>query len=191
MNPNPAPALITFRPQDNLDRVFAVTVAIKGLVGVLETIGGLLLLVVTTEQVEQLAVAAAGTLGYVGAPGSVTTWAMQATERLSTHGLAFGAAYLLVHRLVKVVLVAALLRNKMWAYPWMIMVLIGFVVFQSYELAVAPSVGLAALTVFDVAVIALTWREYRHQRRSQQHPLPGGGDQDDLASAQVPADASC
>ena len=35
----------------------------------------------------------------------------------------FGAVYLLTHGLVKVVLVVALLLNKLWAYPWMIGVL--------------------------------------------------------------------
>ena len=70
-------------------------------------------------------------------------WASAGAERLTTGGLAFGAAYLLAHGLVKVVLVLALLRNKLWAYPWMIAVLLGFVAFQSYEFAVSPSFGLA------------------------------------------------
>jgi uncharacterized membrane protein len=31
-----------------------------------------------------------------------------------------GAVYLLAHGLVKVILVAALLKNQLWAYPWTI-----------------------------------------------------------------------
>ena len=49
-----------------------------------------------------------------------------ATHLLKTaHGLTgaavlFGAVYLLAHGVVKVVLVAAVLKNQLWAYPWMI-----------------------------------------------------------------------
>ena len=50
-----------------------------------------------------------------------------------THGLTgsavtFAAVYLLVHGIVKIVLVAALLRNQLWAYPWMIGFLLLFVI---------------------------------------------------------------
>ena len=55
MKPHPTRRLVTFRPRDTLDRLFAVTVAIKGLDGLLELIGGLALLVITPEQVERIA----------------------------------------------------------------------------------------------------------------------------------------
>jgi uncharacterized membrane protein len=58
--------------------------------------------------------------------------------------------------LVKVVLVAALLRDKLWAYPWMIGVLGVFVAFQLYRIALNPTGGLIALTVFDALIVALT-----------------------------------
>jgi uncharacterized membrane protein len=76
----------------------------------------------------------------------------------------FGAAYLLSHGLVKIVLVAALLRNKLWAYPWMIVFLIAFIAYQVYRMTFAPSIGLVALTIFDAFVAWLTYREYRKQR---------------------------
>jgi len=40
----------------------------------------------------------------------------------------------------------------------------GFVVYQVYRLTYAPSVGLALLTVFDIFIIWLTWREYGRMR---------------------------
>jgi uncharacterized membrane protein len=76
---------------------------------------------------------------------------------------------------VKVVLVVALLRNKLWAYPWMIAVLVCFVAFQVYEFASSPSYGLAFLTVFDLVVISLTWREYRRQRQHRRPQPPPSG----------------
>jgi uncharacterized membrane protein len=77
----------------------------------------------------------------------------------------FGAVYLLAHGAVKVVLVVALLLNKLWAYPWMIVVLLLFIGYQLYRISLTPTAGLIALTVFDVVILVLTWREYRVQRR--------------------------
>lgn len=75
----------------------------------------------------------------------------------------FGAVYLLLHGVVKVVLVPALLLNKLWAYPWMIVTLVVFVAYQVYRIALQHGAAMIALTVFDLFIIALTVREWRHQ----------------------------
>jgi uncharacterized membrane protein len=75
----------------------------------------------------------------------------------------FGAVYLLAHGLVKVILVGALLKNQLWAYPWTIVFLGVFIVYQLYRLSLKPSVGLTALTIFDAVIAWLTYREYRKQ----------------------------
>jgi uncharacterized membrane protein len=77
----------------------------------------------------------------------------------------FGAVYLLLHGAVKVVLVIALLLNKLWAYPCMIIVLLIFIGYQLYRIAMQPRAGLVALTIFDAVIVTLTWREFRRQRR--------------------------
>ena len=79
----------------------------------------------------------------------------------------FGAIYLLAHGIVKVALVTALLLNKLWAYPWMIMVLILFIGYQLYRIALHPTVGMVALTIFDLVIVVLTGREYGQQRRAR------------------------
>ena len=168
MDTEPRHRLIIFQPHDALDRVFAVSIVLKGLDGLLELLAGLALLLVSTEQVEALVRLVTG--GAVGAllPDAASTWATTTAEGLTASGLAFGAVYLLAHGVVKIALVAALLRNKLWAYPWMIVVLIGFVLFQCYELVHHPTAGLAVLTIFDLIVIVLTAREYGRQRRSRR-----------------------
>ena len=42
---------------------------------------------------------------------------------------------------VKVTLVIALLRNKLWAYPWMIAVLVASIAYQVYLIILRPSSG--------------------------------------------------
>ena len=49
------------------------------------------------------------------------------------------------------------------AYPWTIAFLGVFIGYQLYRLSLGPSVGLAALTVFDAGIAWLTYREYRKQ----------------------------
>jgi len=70
------------------------------------------------------------------------------------------------------VLVAALLRNQIWAYPWMIAFLLIFIFYQLYRLVLSLSIGLSALTIFDAAIVWLTWREWRKQTAGRAIRLP-------------------
>lgn len=58
----------------------------------------------------------------------------------------------------------AVLKNRLWAYPWLIGFLLAFILYQDYELIVNFSWVLLALTVFDVVIVLLTWREYQLRR---------------------------
>jgi uncharacterized membrane protein len=153
-----------FRGGDLLDRTFAVGIILKGLDGVLEVIGGLLLLVVSPATIDRLTIALTQHELSEDPHDFLATHLLHATGGLTGSAVQFGAAYLLSHGVIKIVLVAALLRNKLWAYPWMIAFLIAFIVYQVYRLTFAPSIGLVALTVFDAFIVWLTYREYRKQR---------------------------
>jgi uncharacterized membrane protein len=152
-----------FRPRDLLDQTFEVGIILKGLDGVLEVIGGLLLLVVSPATIDRVVT------GLTQHELSEDPHELLATHLLRTaHGLTgsavlFGAVYLLAHGLVKVILVTALLKNQLWAYPWTIAFLGVFIVYQLYRLSFHPSVGLTALTIFDAVIAWLTYREYRKQ----------------------------
>lgn len=159
-----------FRPQNWLDRVFEVGIIGKGLNGAAELIGGLLLLFLKPDRIHHVVVAL--TQGELSEdPGDfVATHLLHTASGLTGHAVLFGAIYLLAHGVVKVALVIALLLNKIWAYPWMIVVLGVFIGYQSYRIVLSPSAGLIALTVFDVVIVALTWREYGQQRRRRAAP---------------------
>lgn len=154
-----------FRPRNWLDRAFAVGIIGKGLNGVAELIGGLLLLLLTPEQINHVAVS--WTRGELSEDPNdiIATYLLHTANGLTGPAVLFGAVYLLLHGVVKVVLVVALLMNKLWAYPWMIAVLLLFIAYQLYRIVLDPTAGLIALTAFDVAIVALTWREYHQQRR--------------------------
>jgi uncharacterized membrane protein len=154
-----------FTPKDWLDRIFEIGIIGKGLNGAAELLGGLLLLFVTPDRIRHFA--AALTQGELSEDPHdlVARYLLHTTSGLTGSAVIFGGIYLLVHGAVKVVLVIALLLNKLWAYPLMIIVLLIFIGYQVYRIALQPSAGLIVLTIFDAMIVALTWREYRRQRR--------------------------
>ena len=154
-----------FTPRSWLDRAFQVGIIAKGINGATEIVGGLLLLFVTPDQIHWLArVVTQGELSE-DPDDVVAIYILQTAGGVSGSGVLFGAIYLLVHGIVKVVLVTALLLNRLWAYPWLIGVLLAFIVYQLYRIALQPTAGLIALTVFDLLILVLTVREWRVQRR--------------------------
>jgi uncharacterized membrane protein len=160
-----------FKPQNWLDRAFEIGIIGKGLNGAAELIGGTLLLFLTPDKIHHLL--AAVTLGELSEDPHdfVATHLLHTATGLTGKALLFGAIYLMAHGIVKVVLVTALLLNKLWAYPWMILVLIVFIGYQLYRIALHPTVGMVALTIFDLVIVVLTWREYRQQRRARDHAV--------------------
>ena len=153
-----------FKSGDLLDRAFAVGIILKGLDGVLEVVGGGLLLVISPTTIDQLSRTLTQHELSEDPHDFLATHLLHAAGSLTGSSLELGAAYLLLHGVVKIVLVAALLRDKIWAYPWMIAFLIVFIVYQIYRMTFALSVGLVGLTAFDVVVVWLTYREYGKQR---------------------------
>jgi uncharacterized membrane protein len=160
-----------FRPRNWLDRAFLVGIIGKGLNGAAELLGGLLLLFLTPDQIQYVAVA--WTHGELSEDPNdiIATYLLHTADGLTGPGLLFGSVYLLLHGVVKVVLVTALLLNKLWAYPWMIVVLLLFITYQLYRIVLNPTAGLIGLTIFDIVIVALTWREYQQQRR-RRHAEP-------------------
>jgi len=151
-----------FRPRGLLDQTFEVGIILKGLDGVLEVIGGLLLLVVSPATIDRVVTSLTQHELSEDPHDFLATHLLKTAHGLTGSAVLFGAVYLLAHGVVKVVLVAALLKNQLWAYPW-IGFLGVFIGYQLYRLSFRPSVGFTALTIFDAAVAWLTHREYRKQ----------------------------
>ncbi len=152
-----------FRPRDLLDQTFEVGIILKGLDGLLEVIGGLLLLLVSPATIDRVVTSLTQHELSEDPHDFLATHLLKTAHGLTGSALLFGAVYLLSHDAVKVILVAALLKNELWAYPWMIIFLGVFIIYQVYRLSFRPSVGLSALTVFDALISGLTFREYRKQ----------------------------
>lgn len=147
-----------------LDWTFQIGLVLKGLDGALELIGGLLLLVMTPDQISSLLRALTQHELSEDPEDLIAGLLVHFANTLTVSVSLISAVYLLLHGLVKVVLVWAVLSNHLWAYPWMIAFLLFFIIFQAYQLWTAFSWAIFWLTVFDVFIVWLTWREYRSHR---------------------------
>jgi uncharacterized membrane protein len=156
-----------------LDKTFKIGLVLKGLDGVLEIAGGLLLLFLSPHTIEHLVRMLTAHELSQDPHDLIARYLLHTASHLTTGTTLFGAVYLLSHGVTKVVLVALVLRDKLWAYPWLIALLLAFIAYQLYRItAVHFSAGLTALTVFDIALVWLTWREYR-SKRTLRHQRAG------------------
>jgi uncharacterized membrane protein len=139
-----------------LYRVFALGVWVKGMDGVLEIVGGFLLLLISPVMLNQF-VMTLTQHELVEDPHDVIATALRhAAAQLSANTQLFASLYLVAHGLVKVVLVVGLLRGKRWAYPAAIGFLCLFIVYQLYRLSYHATAGLLLLTLFDMVIVGLT-----------------------------------
>jgi uncharacterized membrane protein len=115
-----------------IKRYFLISALIKGLISLGEVATGLLFFLIPTALIP----------AWVGATSL------------------FIAVFLLTRGLIKLGLVAALIKNLLWAYPLSLMVLGLFIIYQTYEIIITHSVAIIAITLFDLVFVYLVWREY-------------------------------
>jgi uncharacterized membrane protein len=147
-----------------IHRAFEVGVGLKGLDGVLEIIGGFFLLTISPPQlsalVQQLTLHELSEDPHDVVAGYLVTL----SKGLTSGEQLFGAAYLVTHGIVKLALVAALLKRRLWAYPTAMGIFGLFAAYQLYRYTFTHSWYLLLLTVLDAIVIWLTWLEYARVR---------------------------
>ncbi|HTZ98788.1 MAG TPA: DUF2127 domain-containing protein [Candidatus Aquilonibacter sp.] len=146
-----------------LHESFRVGIMLKGLHALLETIGGIVLLRVSPQTWNRVLMSVVMQNLSQDQHDFVVRHLREAFERLADGGGHFASWYLLSHGGVKLCLVIALLWNKLWAYPMMIVMLSAFVSYQLYRYHLTHSIAMIVLTVFDLIVIVLTALEYRQQ----------------------------
>jgi len=151
--------------QRQVHRLFAASVLIKGVDGVLETIGGILLIFVSPSALNSLVITFTAHELSEDPDDWFATTLRHAVDNLSSDTKLFVSAYLIAHGLVKVFLAAGLLREKLWAYPAALWFLGIFLLYQLYRFSHTHSLGLLALSAFDLFVTALVWLEYRSQKQ--------------------------
>jgi uncharacterized membrane protein len=151
--------------QQQMHRLFALSILIKAVDGVLEMIGGSLFMFVSPKALNSLVILFTAHELSEDPDDWFAITLRHAVHSLSPDSKLFVSVYLVAHGLVKVILAAGLLRKKLWAYPAALWFLGMFLLYQLYRFSHTHSLGLLALSAFDLFVAALVWLEYRAQKQ--------------------------
>jgi uncharacterized membrane protein len=148
-----------------LHQLFLISLFLKGANALIECAAGIALELVSTSSIVNFINELARDELVENPKDFIATHLMVWAQSFSVQAQHFYAFYLLSHGIVKLLLVIALLRGKLWSYPISLVVFGLFVVYQLYRFSYTHGVGLLALTAFDILVMYLIWHEYRLVRR--------------------------
>lgn len=142
-----------------MHRLFELAILVKGVDGILETLGGLLILFVPLHSLDtwvRWLVAHELTESH--------DWLAEAArhllDSLSLDTKLFASIYLVGHGLAKIFLVYALWQEKLWAFPLALWFIALFVAYQLYRYTHTHSIVLLIFALLDVCVSWFIWREY-------------------------------
>lgn len=150
------------RPPAATGTFFRLVLLLKGADSLVQALGALVLVVVPPAVLAGRANAVV-TRDLVGDGdgGWAHSLSRAARELADGDPRAFAVLYLLGHGLVKLVLVVAMLRRVVAAYPVAILVLGACLVFEVVRATRTGSMGLVALSAFDAVVLALVVHQFR------------------------------
>lgn len=148
-----------------IHQIFEVSILLKGVHALIECAGGIALALVSTQTIVDLVNWFTQDELVEDPKDFVATHLLAWAQDFSVQTEHFYAFYLLSHGVVKLFLIAGLVRNRLWAYPSSLAAMGLFIVYQLYRYFENGGAGLIALTTFDLFVIALIWHEYQLVRR--------------------------
>ncbi|HXC35709.1 MAG TPA: DUF2127 domain-containing protein [Candidatus Acidoferrales bacterium] len=142
-------------------RLFEIGVWIKGIDGLIETAGGILLLTVSLQALNSYVIALTQDEIQEDSGDLIANALRHAAEHLTESSKLTAGAYLLGNGFVKVFLATCILRGKLWCYPVAMAVISLFILLQCGRLGFHFSWPMFTGTIIDVAIVLLIWREYR------------------------------
>ena len=144
-----------------LHRTYGFGLAFKGLLGLSQLAAGLALVLTPSGALAGMADALIRAELAEDPGDPLAQWAMHAMAATPLGEGSFYAVYLCIHGMLNLGLVLALVARLHWAFPASILALIGFVAYQGYKYSVSGGAMMIILSVIDIFVIWLIWREYR------------------------------
>ncbi len=137
---------------------FEIGIFLKGLNGILEILGGGAMLILSPQTIFRFIFFIVQSLpqNLVGKHLLVQSYSLLNEQKT------FLILFLLSHGIIKLLLIFALYKKKLWAYPLAVLVFGLFILFQMEQYFVSRSLWLIILSVLDVLVIGLTYLEYRN-----------------------------
>lgn len=154
-----------YHPTTILDKIFEGGLLLKGVSGAAEFLGGLLLVFFSPADIHKfITFITSGEL--IEDPHDKIAHLLFGWTNSLTEGMRlFLIIYLWIHATIKLIAVIGILKNQLWAYPFSLITLGLLMLYQVYTIVVKASVGMILLTLFDVFILWLIWREYGKERK--------------------------
>ena len=137
--------------EKRIHQLFQITVALKGLHGLVEVVGGIALALFSTDAILRL-------LYHLDKHQVVA-------RHFNTGEHRYYVWFFLSHGALNLALAIGLLLEKLWAYPAAVVILVLFIILQMYRFTHVHDPGLVVFSLIDVLVIALAIHEYRLLRK--------------------------
>ena len=137
--------------QKRIHQIFEISVALKGLHGLIEVAGGIALALFSTDSILRL-------LYHLHHHDWVT-------RHFSTGEHHYYVFFFISHGALNLAVAILLLMEKLWAYPVAFAVLVLFILLQLYRFTHVHDPGLILFSILDVIVIALAAHEYQLLRK--------------------------
>ncbi|MFA5196963.1 MAG: DUF2127 domain-containing protein [Patescibacteria group bacterium] len=141
---------------------FEIGIILKGIDGIIEIVGGIVVLFTTPTIFKNLVIFLTKNELIQDPRDIFANYLLRLSASFTVKAEHFTSIFLLSHGVIKVFLVIAMLQKRLWAYPTAMMIFGLFGVYQIYQYSINHSVFLILLTALDVAVIILTYLEYKN-----------------------------
>ncbi|MCX6724121.1 MAG: DUF2127 domain-containing protein [Candidatus Staskawiczbacteria bacterium] len=148
-----------------IDRAFELGILIKSFFGIFEILAGIILAISGRLMVNNFIIALTQQEISEDPNDFFANYLINGVNNFSAGSNIFAVAYLVFHGLVNISLAIALLKNKIWAYPWALFGFSAFLIYQTYRYVHNHSVLLLFLTLADALILFIVLLEYKKKRR--------------------------
>lgn len=152
--------MIEIKREAEIHKIFDVTLILKGIHASIEIIGGFLLYAVSVASVTRIVTFFVHDEISEDPHDVIANYLLHTAQSFGGSSQSFAALYLVSHGIINALVVIALWKEKLWAYPVSLAVLSVFIVYQLYLLTLGFSIWLILFTILDVIIIFLVWHEY-------------------------------
>jgi uncharacterized membrane protein len=158
-------------PEKDVHLAFRLSLFAKGAFAIAEIVGGVLAYFVSQDFLYYLASTVTQNELTEDPNDILGNFLLHLAQGFSIGAQHFTAYYLVSHGVVKLFLIAGLLKRVMWAYPAALIVFTLFIIYQLFRYSVTHSPWLIVISLLDLIVIALTWHEYRYMKKIGSAPV--------------------
>ncbi len=149
-----------------IHKIFEVGLLLKAFFGIFEILSGVLIMVTGHKIIDNFVIFLTQQEIAEDPSDFLANSIIKLSNNFSQGSQFFAVFYLLFHGIINVFLIAAMLKNKLWAYPSAIALFSAFIAYQLYRYFHTFSLFLLSLIIFDIFVVVIIWLEYgRHKKR--------------------------